>query len=101
MIVNRNYRFTFPYPFPFEEAESALLVARVAAEGILGEARVRLDDRHTIDRVARGIDVDASTSSGVVIVGVFTALLICEFGDQAFHVERIAEVAGTRPHAVA
>jgi hypothetical protein len=101
LIVTRNYRFAFPPAFPFEEAESALLVARVAAEGILGEARVRLDDRHAIDPGARVIDVDASTSTGDVIVGVFTALLVCEFGDQAFQVERIAEVAGTRPRAVA
>jgi len=83
------YRYRFTDAVDLQEAEGTLLLAFVAAEGIHGEARVRLDGAYTLDPTIRAIVVDAGTPVGQDVAGIFTRLLACEFGPDAFHVGRV------------
>lgn len=85
-MSSRIYRFTFPPEIPFEEAQSSFLVARIAAEGIFGQARLRLDLSYEVDPTARSIVADAENEVGGAIAEIFASLLIREFGADAFQV---------------
>jgi len=90
------YRFGFVPAVPLSEAELTLHLAIYAAEGLHGEARVRLDVSYQLDQPANAIIVDGETEVGATLVKVFTHLLIRQFGEDGFHVRRAdAGVAGT------
>ena len=82
------YRFEFDQSVPLEEAEMTLHLTLFAVEGLFGQARVRLDAGYQVDEQRRTIVVDATTAVGVGVVRVFTALLLHEFGGDAFKVGR-------------
>jgi hypothetical protein len=82
------YRFQINEPVPLEEAELTLQLSIFAVEGIYGRAGVRLDARYDIDETGRSLTVDASTEVGMALVRVFAALLLREFGDNAFTICR-------------
>lgn len=90
------FRFEFVPTVPLTEAELTLHLAIYAAEGLHGEARVRLDVSYQLDRSANAIVVDAGTEVGGTLVKVFTHLLIRQFGEDGFHVRRVdPALAGT------
>lgn len=83
------YRFRFGERVTLRDAENTLLLAVVAADGIFGEARVRMDGGFIIDPPIRVIVVDASTAVGQVVASVFNELCRWEFGREAFDVRRV------------
>ena len=90
------FRFGFVPTVPLTEAELTLHLAIYAAEGLHGEARVRLEVSYQLDRSANAMIVDGETEVGATLVKVFTHLLIRQFGEDGFHVRRVEPgLAGT------
>jgi len=85
-------RFTFDTGIPLDEAESSLHLALFAAEGLFGQARVRLDTGYDLDLLSRALVIDASTEVGASVARIFTGLLVREFGERAFAVDRALPV---------
>ena len=83
------FRFSFSDDVPLDEAEMTLQLATFAAEGLFGMARVRIDFGYHVDAARRAILVDGTTEVGATVVRVFVGLLLREFGDDAFRVERM------------
>jgi len=88
--VSRDiYRYRFERDVPMREARESLLLAVLAAECLHGESRVRLDAEYRFSRAKRTCVIDATTEVGRDISRIFTGFAIKEFGEDAFHVERI------------
>ena len=83
------FRFTFSSDVPLDEAEATLQLAIFAVEGLFGTARVRLDFAYHIDTDHRMVVVDGSKEVGAMVVQVFAGLLLREFGEDAFSIERV------------
>ncbi len=88
-MVSGTYRFEFDRGVPLEEAETTLHLALIAAEGLFGRARVRLDARYHIDEACRRIDVRAATEVGAAVARIFAAFLLREFGEEALSVRAV------------
>lgn len=99
--MRRVCRFEFGREVPMEEVEETLLLAVLAAEGVHGQAQVRLDAGYHLAADAHACVVDTSTPVGETVAQVFTGYLIREFGEDAFHVERVvaADLAAVGPGA--
>ena len=91
-MITEAYRYRFGENVDLAEAENTLLLSVLAAEGLHGEARVRMDAGYAIDPSIRVIVVDASTEVGQVVNSIFTAFLLREFGRLSFHVRRVEGV---------
>jgi hypothetical protein len=85
------YQFRFRAGVDLREAEMSLLLAMLAAEGIHGQSRVRLDAAYAVGEALRTIVVDGFTEVGQDIVGIFTAFITRELGGDAFHVRRFGK----------
>jgi hypothetical protein len=83
------FRFSFSVDVALDEAEMTLQLATFAAEGLFGTAQVRLDFGYHVDTDHRLILIDGSTEVGATVAHVFTGLLLREFGDDSFAVERV------------
>ncbi len=83
------FRFSFSPEVPLDEAELTLQLATFAVEGLFGTARVRLDFGYHVDPHRRVITADGSKEAGATVVQVFAGLLLREFGEESFHVERV------------
>jgi len=83
------FRFSFSTDVPLDEAEMTLQLATFAAEGLFGMARVRIDFGYHVDAARRAILVDGTKEVGATVVQVYAGLLLREFGDDAFRVERM------------
>lgn len=83
------FRFTFVPDIPLDEAEMTLQLATFAVEGLFGAARVRLDFSYYVDANHHAIFADGTTEVGAAVVRVFTALLLREFDDDSFRVQRV------------
>ena len=90
-MIDEGYRYKFGKGVDLRDAEDTLLLALLAAEGIYGECRVRMDAAYAVDQALGVIVVEGATEVGQDVCGVFTALLIREFGPRAFRVDRIGE----------
>ena len=88
----RLYRYRFAENVDVEDAEGTLQLAILAAQGILGEARVRMDCTYSIDPSIRAIIVDASTPVGQVISSIFTSFAMLEFGRDAVNVRPVVAI---------
>jgi len=88
------FRFSFSPHVPLDEVEMTLQLATFAAEGLFGMARVRLDFGYHVEPARRVIFVDGSKEVGATVAQLFVGLLLREFGDDAFRVERMQ----SRPH---
>jgi hypothetical protein len=86
------YRYTFAAEVPLEEIEATLLLAVLAAEGLHGEAEVRLEGYHSFDPQRRSCTIDAATAVGRDINRLFVSFIRHEFGASAFQIERIDAV---------
>ena len=87
--MTKAYKYKFHEGIDLRDFEETLLLAFLAAEGIFGEARVRMDGSYSPDHEKRALTVDASTAVGQVVNAVFTAYVIKEFGRDAFSVHRM------------
>ena len=82
-------QFIFEPDISLAEAEMSLHLAMFAVEGLIGRVRVRLDAKYQIKESLYAIIVDAGSAAGRLIVRIFTALLLREFGEDSFSVERV------------
>jgi hypothetical protein len=86
------YHYTFGTDVPIEEVEATLLLAVLAAEGLHGEAEVRLEGAHSFDPGRRLCVIEADTAVGRDINRLFVSFIRHEFGADAFRVERVDAV---------
>lgn len=95
------YRFAFSRGVDLAEAEATLHLAILAAEGLFGEARVRMEVAYHADAPRSVIVVDGHTPAGDAVVRIFTTFVTREFGADAFSVRRLAAApnAQTAPDA--
>ena len=89
--MNRiGYRYRFSRNVDLREARDTLLLALLAAEGLFGRTRVRMDAAWAEDAVLNVLVVDAGTLVGMTVCLIFTAFLTAEFGADAFDVRKVA-----------
>ena len=88
------YRYRFAEAVDLRDAQDTLLLAALAAEGVFGESRVRMDFSYATDPSIRAIIVDASTPVGQVVSAVFGAFVLREFGPDGFDVRRVDGLPG-------
>lgn len=94
------YRFTLDKDIALTDAEATLHLATIAAEGLFGNAIVRMDVSFTADQDGRSLTVDGTTPVGAAVVRMFTSLMLREFGEDAFTVRRV-KASSTEPTAAA
>jgi hypothetical protein len=87
--MTRAYKYQFRPDIGLRDVEDTLILAFLAAEGVFGEARVRMDGSYSPDHEARALTVDASAAVGQVVNAVFAAYIIKEFGRDSFTVRRL------------
>ena len=89
--MNRiGYRYRFFGDVDFREAHDTLLLAMLAAEGLFGRTRVRMDVAWVEDDGLNVLIVDAGTLVGMTVCLIFTAFLAAEFGPGGFDVRQVA-----------
>jgi hypothetical protein len=94
------YRFTFDKEIALTDAEATLHLAMIAAEGLFGNAIVRMDVSFEADQAGRSLTVDGTTPVGAAVVRMFTSLMLREFGEDAFTVRRV-KASSAEPAAAA
>jgi hypothetical protein len=87
------FRISFSSKVPLDEAEMTLHLATFAVEGLFGAAQVRIDFSYHIDADRRAMYIDGSNDVGATVVQVYVGLLLREFGEDSFQVERVSEPA--------
>jgi len=92
--------FRFGPHVRLSDAEMSLHLAMCAVEGLAGRAQVRLSAAYQVDPENHAIGVDASTGVGQMIARVFAGLLLREFGEDAFRVERVGNTPDAQPQEV-
>lgn len=85
----KAFRFEFERSVSLTEAERTLHLAAFAAEGLFGAAVVRLELKYQVNERADTIIVDGDSDVGVAVARVYTALLLHEFGQDAFRVRPV------------
>lgn len=91
------YRYSFRRHVSLDDVEATLFLALVSAESLHGEAQVRLDAAHFLDRERGVCVVDASTSVGRDLNRLFVGFVRREFGVDAFTIERIDAFPTNQP----
>jgi hypothetical protein len=81
-------RYAFRVAVPAKDIEETLLLAVLAAEGLHGQSRVRLDATYFFDKEKHACVIDAGSEVGQDICKMFTGFAIREFGESAFIVRR-------------
>lgn len=84
------FRFSFARGIELADAEATLHLAILAAEGLFGEARVRMEFSYHPDVPRSVILVDGHTQAGDAVVRIFTSFLMREFGADGFAVRRVS-----------
>jgi len=90
------YRYRFRTDVDLRDVEDTLLLSILAADGLFGEARARMDVAYAVDPSIHTIIVDASTDVGQAVSAVFTAFVLREFGRHAVDVRRVQGVGEGR-----
>ena len=99
--MNREIRrYAFEDAVPPAEIESTLLLAVLAAEGLHGQSRVRLDAAYSFDAEKHACVIDATSDVGRDICRVFTGFALREFGESAFSVSRVDHVPRAQPEGI-
>lgn len=88
-MPTKIFRYEFSTAINFEDVEDTLLLALMATEALHGDTGVRLETRYYVDAPHRRCTVDATTGPGHDFNRIFAGLLIREFGNKAFQVERL------------
>lgn len=91
------YRYKFDGSVPMPEIEASLHLAILAAEGLFGESKVRMDCAYSIDEKRRVCVVDGSNEVGRCICQIFTGYLTKEFDPDSFRVRRVKPRATETP----
>jgi hypothetical protein len=91
-MTRQAYRYQFGKPASLREAVEVLSTAILAATGLFGHARVRMDVRFSTDETINVIVIEAGTVAGVAVNLIFTALLAGKFGHEAFNVARVETI---------
>ncbi len=91
----KTVRIELDATVPQAEPELTLDLARYSAEGLVGQARVRLDIVQRLDSEGHAIVVEGKGEAFESVVRVYAALLIRELGETAFRTrtERASEPA--------
>jgi len=90
--MTRVTRWKFRDAVDLHDAEETLLLSILAAEGLFGEARLRMDLGYVVDESINVVAVDTSTQVGYAVAAIFTAFVNREFGPESFdvrHTERL------------
>ena len=90
-------RYTFKAPIPAGDVEETLLLAVLAAEGLHGQAQVRLEAAYDFDHEQHACVIDCGSDVGRDICRIFTGFAIREYGEDAFKVSPKGGVS--RSHA--
>jgi len=90
------YRFAFSRGIDLAEAEATLHLAILAAEGLFGEARVRMEASYHMDAPRSALLIDGVTPVGDAVVCIFTSFLTRECGADGFKVRRVGQVRSDR-----
>ncbi len=69
-----GYRYQFASQADLADAQDLVRLAALAAEGIFGHARVRMDTRFWVDEAIGVLVLDASTVVGLIVAAIFTSL---------------------------
>ena len=93
-MFEQAYRYRFADQDDLREAGRSLLLAILAAKGLFGGARVRMDAGYAVDPSILVLVVDGSTQVGQAINRILTAFLSLEFGPDGFDVLRVQGIAG-------
>ncbi len=93
-MISTLYRYRFRAGIDLKEVEDTLRLAFIAAEGIFGQARVRMDTACAVDATINVIVVDASSLIGQVVGAIFTAFITHEFGQDGFSIRRVEGLPG-------
>ena len=89
--MNRiGYRYRLSRDVDLPEARETLLLALLAAEGLFGRTRVRMDAAWGEDEALNVLIVDAGTLVGMTACLIFTAFLTAEFGTDGFDVRQVS-----------
>lgn len=94
-----KYTFELRPGVPLRDAEVTLRLALLAAEGLHGQAAVRLAAAHQVDPRRRVVEVDAYGPIGDGVVRLFTTFLTREYGDDAFDVQPGYDAGAAAPLA--
>ena len=89
-MFEQAYRYKFADWVDLRDAGDTLVLSILAAKGLFGATRVRLDFACETDEAIRVIVVDASTDVGQAANSIFTSFISREFGPDAFCVKRVA-----------
>jgi hypothetical protein len=88
-VVVGTVRFQFDRDVSLDSVEMTLHLAMISAEGLIGRARVRLGLQYVRNDQHQEIVLQGNRSTLRVVARIFTALLLREHGEDAFHVERL------------
>jgi len=100
MMTREVHRYTFRPTVPAAEIESTLLLAVLAAEGLHGQSRVRMDASYAFDAEKHACVIDSGTEVGRDICRIFTGFAAREFGDESFSVSRVGTPPGVETQSV-
>jgi len=88
-MITEVCRYTFGPKVPITRVEDSVHLAMLAAEGLYGSPRVRIEACYLIDAKKRACVVDTTTDVGRDIARILTSFLAREFGERAFEVKRL------------
>jgi len=74
-MQSSGYRYQFASKADLADAQDLLRLAALAAGGIFGRARVRMDARFWVDESIDVLVLDASTVVGLIIAAIFTSFI--------------------------
>lgn len=95
-MTSETYEYAFGPQADMSQVEETLLLATMAAEGLHGRARVRLEAGFRCDPASRTARVEGGTDVGEAIARIFTALLASTIGEQSFSIAHGLDPAQTR-----
>jgi len=83
------YRYRFLSGVDLRRAGELLQVALLAAEGLFGAARVRMDGASVMDMSINVLAVDGSTGVGQAVNAIFASFLLHALGSERVDVRRV------------
>src|SRR5262245_45507348 len=90
-----TYRIQFGDTLNLNDVQETLLLAELAAESIHGVAAVVLSGMHALDRQSKICEIDATAPAGQDLSRLFISFLLHEFGEGAFHVQRMDKLSSS------
>jgi hypothetical protein len=82
-MVKEVCRYRFGRKVQIRHVEESIFLAMIAAEGLHGRPRVRMEASYLLDAKKRACVVDTTTDVGRDIARILTSFLAREFGQEA------------------